>query len=129
MSISRTFSGIVFASLVVMACAGLKARAGALIPAMRLAWPGIASDVAVGATALPEPEASSVLAGSAEMSEALRAGARERVLAVDWPSLRRTATGGIAIRLSRGEVGTGVALSLRNRVVEFDAAFRKLGER
>lgn len=123
----------VLSAILLLACAGARARNDALLPAMALAWPGIASDVQVAVDGGLVPsleEALRVRAASAEMTAALAAKDLSRVRRVLWPTLLHDAAlQGIDLRLSRGEVGPGVADSLRERVKNFDEAFSLLGAR
>ena len=117
------------ALLAASACAGVAARDEALLPAMRLAWPPIAELVERGTANRIDGAQVPVLAAAREMTAALDSGDRERVAAVDWPILRFAAAEGIKRRIEAGEIGPGVAESLAERILQFDAAFWKLGER
>lgn len=115
----------------VLACAGVAARDEALLPAMRLAWPGISMDIEQGIEAAsPPPESVAYIrAETLRMTEALADGNRAAVFAADWPNLRLVAEAGIDDREARGLIGPGVAASLRERVAVFSDAWLKLGER
>lgn len=117
-------------ALAVVACAGIHAREQTLIPAMQLAWKGIQVDVVVGIENLEDEPAKQILRTEvAAMTDALSSGDRERVISVDWPMLSGTALVGIRLRVNAGEIGPGVAESLRERIRVFDESWRKLQER
>ena len=108
------------------ACAGLKAREHVLVPAMKMAWVGISSDIDVGLSLLTVDAATFVRVKQKRMAAALDAGDIPGVLMVDWSILRSTAEIGITLRLKRGEIGPGVAGSLHERIAVFTRALSKL---
>jgi len=134
---TKVYGGLSLALLLTLltACAGTRARDNVLLPAMQLAWPGVAKDVEHGVVDgeqqgdLNAASADVLRAGAASMGAALEVGDRFEVLAVDWASLRGMALRGIVVRVARGEIGAGVAGSLRERVAQFNASFLKLGAR
>ena len=131
----RTKVGLAFlAALVLTACAGLRAREHVLLPILRLAWAGVAQDIeaglanAVAKGDLDEPIAAAVRAQVDRMGHALEAGDLKAVLAVDWRSLTM-ALRGIRSRLAAGDIGPSVASSLAERLMQFNAAWTRLGAR
>ena len=115
------------AAVVLLAsCAGIAAREHVLVPAMKMAWAGISSDIDVGLSLLTVDAASAVRVQQKRMAAALDAGDIPGVLAVDWSLLREVAIVGIIQRVKRGEIGPGVVFSLRERVKVFTQAILKL---
>ena len=115
------------AAVVLLAsCAGIAAREHVLVPAMKMAWAGISSDIDVGLSLLTVDAASAVRVQQKRMAAALDAGDIPGVLAVDWRLLREVAIVGIIQRVKRGEIGPGVVFSLRERVKVFTQAILKL---
>ena len=105
-----------FALLIAFVAAGCSAQQKfqdqVLVPQLQNAWPGIVEDAREsGATDLePTMEA---------MRDAMRN--RDRVaMFLLWPRIRQAAYAGIQFQLNRGEIGPGVADSLRLRVETFD---------
>lgn len=121
--------------LVAAACSGLSARQEALLPAMKLAWQGVSADVGRGveesATAqriTPEVAAAQRSAVST-MTSALEAGNVVGVASVAWPPLKESAEFGLAQRVSRGEISTGVSGSLTERLKNFGESLKVFLER
>ena len=113
--------------LLLVACAGLKARRHVLVPAMNMAWAGISSDIDVGISGLTVDAASGVRVQQQRMAAALTAGDITGILLVDWPALRKIAHQGIDLRRwKHGQIGPGVAESLRERLRMFTRALLKL---
>jgi hypothetical protein len=118
--------GVVLAAyLALLACAGVAARQHTLLPAMKSAWPGVAADVERGAALA----AVDVVAEVGSVTIALESGHRGHLLVVDWPRLRQLALDGINARAIAGEIGPGVASSLRERLRLFDEAWFKVLEK
>lgn len=102
--------------LVLASCAGSAARVESLLPALRLAWPYIVRNVE---GSMPSERVADL---ARRMGRALESGD-----VVDgWEVLERAALLGIDVRLARGEIGPGVAESLRERVRMFGVAYRVL---
>jgi len=123
------------ATLLIMSCAGIEVREKALTPAMRIAYVSISVDVERGISASLElgvmtvTTAGSLRAESTKLADALAGTNRYAVIAIDWPGLRLMALRGIDDRLSTGELGPNGAESFRERIRNFDAAWRLLGSR
>lgn len=105
--------------LVMTACAGTKAREEALMPAMELAWQGILPDVERVATG-------EVLEQAAALTVVLEERDIHGLAAIDVPLLIVWADRGISERLEAGEIGPGVAASLRERLSKFTEAYLKV---
>lgn len=117
-------------AFVLLACAGIHARETVLMPTMSQAWSTVISKhVELAATAMPEEEANVIREKNAAMQAALDSGDRYQVRGADWLALRVAATAGIASRVASGEIGPGVADSIRETLNQFDADFVKLGAR
>jgi hypothetical protein len=97
--------------LLLVACAGARARQHVLLPAMRTAWVSIAPEARVGGATEEQVSA---------MDAALETGFVE---VGGWPTLRDLALVGIQMRLENGEIGIGVAALLRERVRQFDVSY------
>lgn len=118
------------AAIVMLAgCAGMKAREHVLLPAMKMAWVGISSDIDVGLATLTVDAAAQVRVEQSHMALFLDAGDIDGILMVDWRRLRQTAEAGITLRVQRGEIGQGVARSLLERLVMFTRALLELEKR
>ena len=99
--------------LLMMACMGTTARKEALLPAMLLTWQSsIAESVELGG------------GNPAEMTEALKSGNVERVLAQPWGTLRGQALTGIEKLLADGEIGFNVMAIMHNELAMFDRAMK-----
>lgn len=107
------------AVLILTACAGVKARENVLMPAMSQAYSTSIQPMVQRGAELPGVDSSAVEAADVAMVEALDSGERERVAAVDWSLLRAAAEGDVSARLQAGEIGPGVAASLRGLLEEF----------
>lgn len=122
---------VLVAAALLPSCAGSRARQNVLLPAMRLAWGSISPDVERGLTeavaggTLTQVQATQFLAQRDEFEDKLREDEPERNLQLTWLALRPWAEAGIGERESAGEVGAGVAASLRERVANFDDAVRR----
>lgn len=111
-------------ALLVCACAGLKARENALLPAMQVAWPPIAQQVERGIQEDPS-NAEHLRLEAQEMADALQATSVDLLRDVDWPALQQSAVIGINARVSSQEITSGVAGSLLERVSQFNNAYVK----
>lgn len=113
-------------ALVLSYCAGMKARENVLVPAMKMAWVGISSDIDASISLLTVDAASIVRSKQKLMADVLDAGDIPRILMLDWRILHGAALIGIILRLKRGEIGPGVAASLRERLRMFTRALEEL---
>lgn len=126
---------LLVAALAMAACSGLSARQEALLPAMKLAWQGVSADVGRGveesATAQRiAPEVAAAQRADVEkMTAALDAGSAIEVAKVAWPPLKESAEFGLAQRVSRGEISTGVSGSLTERLKNFGESLKVFLER
>jgi hypothetical protein len=123
--------------LLVVGCAGSAgnaARERALLPALRSAWPGVEADVQRGVNdGLDDGDltgsASDALMASADRLEKSLSATIEEAKSVtgkEWPALHPWAARGVMDRVDDGEIGAGVAASLNERIVQFDAAIDAL---
>ena len=116
--------------LFLAACAGITAREEGLMRVMAGVWPNVRTVVeagvedAVEAGDLDEQGRAALVEEMDAMAMALESGDRHELLSVDWATLSVFAERGIAAR--RGEIGPGVAASLRERNVRFNEAFIKV---
>lgn len=123
----RTLKNLVFALglLALGACTGLSARQEALLPALRLAWPGVETDVRSGieesalSNRLPPPAIEVQRSALARLGQALAAGDPPTLATVDWTALSDSANHGLNQRVARGEISLGVSGSLRERLRNF----------
>lgn len=111
-------------------CMGTRAREGVGAPALNLAHEGVVADARAGVPALPpeqQPAASSEIDAFAS---AIATKDRE-VIASEalprWTLIRTLAETGIQRRLGAGEIGPGVAASLRERLVRFEEVLLQVG--
>jgi len=101
----------------IAACAGSTARKKALVPAVQSAWTGIAKD----ASGHDPTEL-------ATFDAAIKSGdiAALKTVTQLWPGIQASALSGIDARVTAGEISEGVALSLRERIKNFNEAFLKV---
>lgn len=106
-------------------CLGPRSKTLALFPAAELAWPAVSEDLHRGVEDgvadgdLVEGVAEKLLNEGDELAKALHAKDIEGVRAVPWTSLQPWVTRGIEDKLSDGEIGPGVAVSLREQLSNF----------
>lgn len=112
--------------LLLTACAGTKARSEVLLPAIRTAWESVRVGVEREVAAQHHPTGATELA---KADEALDAGVAARVVAVDWLLLEQLADADIERRTAAGEVSAGVAVSLRERITQLNAARKAYAQR
>jgi hypothetical protein len=99
--------------LLLVGCMGTAARKEALLPAMRMTWQtSIAESVTLGG------------GDPAPMTEALKSGDVDRVLALPWGALRDQALSGIRQLQRDGDIGPNVAILMMNEVAMFDRAMK-----
>lgn len=123
--------------LILVGCAGLAgdtARERALLPALRSAWPGVAADVKRGINDgiddgdLSKAAADVLFESGDHLGQSLSTTIKEakEVTGVEWPVLHPWAARGVIDRVDDNEIGTGVAASLNERIIQFDAAIDAL---
>lgn len=105
--------------LLTAACAGTIARENALLPALRGAWAGIKVQVERELAITPDATATAAVVAA---DAALQSGDAVAVVAVDWPRIEALAEADIVRRMVAGQIGPGVAVSLRGRLAEFAEA-------
>jgi hypothetical protein len=120
-----TFAASVLAILLT-ACSGVTARREVLLPAIRTAWGSVRIGVEREVAAQHHPTGAAELA---KADEALAAGVAARVMAVDWLLLEQLADADIERRTAAGEVSAGVAVSLRERITQLNAARKSYAQR
>lgn len=111
--------------LVLAACSGLSARQEALLPAMRLAWPGVETDVRNGLyeaaldQSLESFDSAMKRLELDRLGEGLAEGNPAVIGSVAWSPLEEIGNFGLTQRVSRNEISAGVADSLRERLRNF----------
>ncbi len=113
-------------------CLGKQARERVALPAVVMATDGVEEDARRGAAELPPIPRAAAEAQIDAFVAPIEAKDRRRIAAESWPlwpSVKDLALDGIAARETAGEVGPGVAASLRERVDRYDEALTKLIER
>lgn len=126
---TRILTGLLLVAAL-SACATDAARQNVLLPATRLAWDGISPDIDRGLTAavaggtLTQAQADSFLAQKSTFIDALHS-EEPPALQILWLPLKPWAEAGIEARMEAGEIGPRVALSLQERVTNFDDALRR----
>jgi hypothetical protein len=110
---ARISALVLLASLTACPSAGDTARQKALLPAMRMAWTNVKLDLERGIP--PVPEQIAVLSGALDTGTTA---AFKRALA-DWPTAAAAANAGFDARIAAGELTTGTAESLRERLRNF----------
>lgn len=115
---------------VMQGCLGQKARDTAGVAAINLADDGVVNDARSGVPTLPEEQRAAATAEIDAFSNAISTKDRA-VIATDalprWTLVRSLAEAGIAARQQAGEIGPGVAASLRERLVRFEEVLLKVG--
>jgi hypothetical protein len=114
----------VLAFVAMAACAGIRARDMALLPAVKTAWTSVQQDVLRG-----DPE---LVVEVADLTAAFDSGDRVQIAIVAGrtiDTLLEAAQSGIDARLVAGEIGLGVAASLRERLRLFEESIEKLVSR
>lgn len=110
---------------VAVACTGLTARQKSLLPAMKLAWPGVSTDVKNGIQAsldahrIDGPTAAAQTADTDHLGAAVDAGDPIAMSGIAWKPLADAAAFGVDARVAKGEISTGVTGSLKERVKNF----------
>lgn len=115
----RSLVGIMLVVAMVMSgCAGARAQRNVLAPALLGAWTVISVQAADGGATAEQV---------ADFAEALDTWNKIDVVA-QWPVIRAAAEMSIHARLAAGEIGPGVAESLRSRLRQFTEAVDLLQE-
>jgi hypothetical protein len=117
MTTPQRMRAAMFAALLCLAvaCAGAAAREQLLLPAMAGTWSKVRPQVVRELAVAPNAEASAAVA---EVDAAFDVGPGSRLAAVRWPLLEQLAENDIARRLAAGEIGPGVAESLRGLLAD-----------
>ena len=104
------------AALLIAACAGTTARTEVLLPAMRQAWVGIRPAVDRHITSIDDLAHNQALMAA---DSALQTGEPVSFAGVAWQLIDESHEADVARRLASGEIGPGVAESLRERLTQF----------
>lgn len=120
---TKRITGIFLALALLGSCAGIKARDEVLLPAMSVAFQGIAQDVLRGAQYLPEADRLRAEAEVEQIRVALETGDRRALTLLDWTWLHGIALDGIGLRIMAHDIGPGVAASLIERLAMFSASW------
>ena len=130
----ETYLSIVVLAAAILGCValmggcGTAARDNALMPAIRLSWTGVRDDVSRGVMDAYEDGDIDATQGSALNSsintfeQAMDSRTTFATKAPIWPTLRPYGDRGIQDRVDDGEIGTGVAESLTERLDNFTEA-------
>ena len=105
--------------LIAAACAGTTARTEVLLPAMQQAWPPIHDAIERELAVAPDAAGTAALAGA---DAALQSGDPIAVASVAWAVLDALHEADATRRVDLGQIGPGVAESLRERLRQFAAA-------
>lgn len=116
-----------------VACIGPRAKGPALFPPAALAWPAVESDYQRGVADgvadgdLAALAAEDLLHKGEALGAALEVRSVEQLRLVPWATtMSPWATRGIADKLEDGEIGPGVADSLREQLVNFTETINRL---
>jgi len=115
----------VFAVATIASCAGPRSKSVTLFPAAELAWPAVSEDFHRGVADgledgdLPQPAADELRSEAEALGRALDARDVDAVRAVPWPIMQPWVDRGIDDKLLDGEIGPGVAASLREQLAKF----------
>lgn len=99
--------------LAASACAGAAARTTATLPAMRAAWSAIKIEAEREAAATQSAEGVQAVVVA---DGAMQAGDVAAIVAAPWPIVHQLAEGDIQRRVAAGQIGPGVAQSLREEL-------------
>ena len=111
--------------LALISCAGRTAREDSLWPAVCATWPTIRHEVVDGIRAKGEsPESFAVLS---TIDRAVLFGDSTSVSGVSWSTLLPFAKASIDARVQDGSISEGVAVSMRERLHQFNLSMRQLG--
>lgn len=123
---NRILSPILLAiTMLVASCAGPHSKAITLFPAADTAWPAVEEDFNRGVEDgvsdgdISPVEAAELRSHAAKLEVALDARDVYGVRDVPWTSMQPWASRGIDDQLEDGEIGPGVASSLREQLVNF----------
>ncbi len=115
-------------------CAAERVEGIALFEPAQLTWPAVENDLHRGLEDaaedgdLTEAAADSLRSEGAKLERALAEQSREGVRKVAWLSMEPFADRGIDDKLGDGEIGPGVAQSLREQLRNFTATITRLQE-
>jgi hypothetical protein len=110
-----SLSALFFLSCLAAACFGTAARDNLLLPSMGGSWSKVRPMVERELARVPNAEAAAAVV---EVDKAIDTGPPARLAAVRWPLLEQLAEDDIARRLAAGEIGPGVATSLRGLLAD-----------
>ncbi len=120
--------GSAIALLLLLGCAGAAARENVDLPALRLAWPGVAANAEAGIVAdlaaakLTQSAADALRASAKALEASLAAGDHAALAAVPLGALETEAQHGIDAQLAAKTIGAAGAAIMRVRVTNFHAA-------
>ena len=118
--------GLVLGSLTGFSCAGQHTRTSVGIPLAAQVLRTMQTDFARGIDdgllrgSISEEQAARYRAEEKQLQDGLDAGDSSRVQLGDWGDARTAILGGILAREASGQIGSGVAGSLRERVANLD---------
>lgn len=109
---------ILIVAMVMAGCAGARAQRNVLTPALLGAWTTIAVQAADGGATVELVAAFNVALETRAYADVVE----------QWPEIRAAAEVSILARLAGGEIGPGVAESLRSRLRQFNEGVALLKE-
>lgn len=119
---------LLFAAILVVGCAGNRARDGIGVPTVNTFADAIIAEAAGGIAAMPESEQS---AATAELKafEVASASSDRQVIATQawsrWATVREFAEAGITAQEADGLIGSGVAASKRERLNQYEKVLKR----
>lgn len=108
-------AGLSAVLFLVACCTGTAAREQLLLPAIAGSWGKVRPMVERELERTPDAEAAAALV---DVDAAVKVGPPSRLAAVQWPRLEQLAEADIDRRLAAGEIGPGVAKSLRGLLAD-----------
>ncbi len=142
----KTHVSIGLLLLLATACAGSRAREHALWPQVASTWPAVRESIMVALgevgrednvcpdcghtwprTSFPPPQVhSKTNAVISKIDAAVAADDHELLRGVEWSFVEPIARWGVQVRVDRGEISEGVAVSLFERIAVFSEAIQEL---
>lgn len=123
MTRTLTTSGLVALAascILLLSCAGQKARDNVLIPSLEAAWASMRVEAERGGLVTP---------AQLDTFQVALQDRNKTVIVASWPPIRPSVAAGIKAQEAAGEIGPGVAASKWERLENFDEAIDRIAER
>lgn len=120
------------AAVCLTSCLTSKAREKVLLPAAKSAWSSISTDIAHGVAVgidedeITQAEGDLILLQSSQLGTALKNNNVMAMRTAPWPELRQWAIRGYTADIEAGALSQGAAMSLMERLSQFEQALAEL---